>query len=1143
MIAMVFYYHDSPSGSGGSSSIEEITARLREAGVDPDAFSQRLTKARGDATKAVEAAASSETPDTSKVPQLLDAAMRGYFLPSDLGFSSTAETSSNSPLHNLLTLCEVVPVQGQNLWQLKPGVRRNVLLQANASNLLTTSAAEREPDSADPTGTMLRRVLTGFSPEQDKLPRAELEQLATVSTWLEGTGLAQVPPVEGVRREIAKRELLDPFRVLIGRKLEDGNDTTKDRIVGRARQIENLRAYVGIVPPELLKDYVARAARSLWQTVTFSDAANEPLVIEGIGGMGKSSLIAKFILDHALPGVDLPFAYLDFDRAALAPRAPLQLLIDISLQFGLWFPAIEPKLAKLRDDMRNSIDRLASVPTERIREDTTRSSLNACCFELKKIVESMNQGRAPVLLVFDTFEVVQYDDVAVKGVVDLISVLRAPKPESPGEKAESWKSLRIVVAGRGGAPEIATSHTPIKLGPLPLSATAELIRRRNDADALALTKPQIAALAKPLRNSPLDVTIVMNWLKSREPAERATLVDTILAEIEAEEAGEEIPTNESLAGRRITGILINRMIHHINDPQVKKLANPGLIVRAVTPEVIRNVMAPASGLVEIAEDLSSQAAEELFRRLQRERWLVTRGPSGTVRHRPEVRLAMLDLMRRQDLARFNNTNRQAVEYFRQRAQTSDEDCAETIYHLLLQGTANASNIEEAERFWRPSVAPYLASAVDDLYDLPQIYLKAKLGRSVPVQALRMLPTSAVFSVLLSFGKRFLQRGLSSGLSTVIDDLLKTEANPKLLGLYWESLYRSGQWANLRKSAEWEIRYGMVSRVVAALREGNLESMRVLDEQAGWPVRYALRLATRDPQMTERILRTGILSSQFEVGRTSKVNEAFWEFAAFAEQMSRTRPDVEIGSSTRQLVAAVADLSGSERTIPAAAATSGALRVLAFCEAGRPRKILRRLDFDSYFSTVSGRELQEFSDTLAAVSAEVQGEREYREERRISEFKQLGENLLRKLPQFPIDSVIADPTLTREFASAVRALVETDSERGAIGALRILALTNPDWLEPLGHALTRAFRGKVPSKLGWWSSVESYFGSGGRRRGRQLSDGHEILSLADEATCLPEAVDAYFGLLDQAQPDARDFIEIVNAFRNWRSSLAVMAQAG
>jgi len=112
-------------------------------------------------------------------------------------------------------------------------------------------------------------------------------------------------------------------------------------------------------------------------------------------------------------------------------------------------------------------------------------------------------------------------------------------------------------------------------------------------------------------------------------------------------------------------------------------------------------------------------------------------------------------------------------------------------------------------------------------------------------------------------------------------------------------------------------------------------------------------------------------------------------------------------------------------------------------------MLRRLDFDSYFSTVSGRELQEFGETFAEVSSELQAGHRPKEERRISEFMRSGQGLLDKLSSYPLHSVIAEPALTREFASATRALVEIGSESGALGVLRILAVTHPDWLEPMG----------------------------------------------------------------------------------------------
>ncbi|KJC50372.1 hypothetical protein UP09_04850 [Bradyrhizobium sp. LTSP885] len=1105
--------------------MEDVVAGLRNAGIDTDAFERRLKRTR-DVAESIQATVTSN--DSGK---LLDAAVRGTFLPSDLGFAADEGGSSGPDLKELLAQSEVVPSQGRQMWQLKSAVRQRVLTQAQSNALQT--ATDMAPDPADPEGSMLRQVLKGTVPEQGTLSTPELQTLATVSDWLAGTQLAPMPPSGDIRREIAKRELLDPFRLLVGRSLEDGADGHNDRILGRDKQTEDLRAYVGIVPPEQLKDYVTRTFHSLWQKVSSSDTSNEPLIVEGIGGIGKSSLVAKFILDHALfPGLDFPFAYLDFDRAALAPREPMQLLIDIAVQFGTWFPQIEPQLSNLRQELRNSIDILAANPGERSREDRTRSRLNACCFSLKTIVESVNQDRAPVLLVFDTFEIVQYDDAAVAGVTNLIATLRAPKPENQEQHAAPWTNLRIVVAGRAGAPELATSQQPITLGPLPLAATARLIARRNETDRIGLTKPQISALAKPLRGSPLDVTIVMNWLKEREPSERANLLDEIIQDLK-DGPSEDGSQDGLLDSLRVTGILVNRMIKHLGSKEIEGLVVPGLVVRAITPEIIRHVMAPASGLIDKPDSLPKGAEKRLFDLLARERWLVNAAGDGVVRHRPEVRLAMLDLMRRRDRQKFEDANRIAADYFRERAVTSNDARAETIYHLLLGGDLN---IEEADRLWTPAVGPLLAGAVVDLRGLAQIYLKARLGRSVGMQALQTLPTSVQLGVLVSFGKRFLQRGLIAGLKDVIDGVQQSEKNPpELLGLQWETLYRSGRWRALRDTAGWQLSSGVLAQAIEALRASNFDTARTIDEQAGSPLRFALRLATRDPQMAEQTLKAGFALPDLDIGHASKLNEPFWDLSAFVIHSAVSFPDFGHRELSRRLMDTITVMSAQNRRLPAAATTSGALRVLVFHDDQPERGIMRRLDFESYFSTVCGLELQGLQKALAATldDRDLKGA-----PAPLHDLRALADDFLNQTSSYAITSVIADSSLTRQFATVARAIVETGSQRGAVGILRILALTHPDWLEPLGHALTRAFDGKVPSQSTWWSSVESYFGSSKPRwRGRELSDGHEILALADEAGSLPEAITAYSKLVDRRSARSSDFVELVDAFGKWQAMLA------
>ena len=1118
-----------------TSSMADIVARLRAAGIDTAKLDSDLSVVR-DAANSVSGKTETAFPGDLASQQLLAAATRGYFLPNSIGFSPDKDESPD--LRALLAQSELVPRSGTPMWQLKPSVRRQVLLDANASNTLK-SAIDIPADSDDLEGAMLRRVIKGDLPELDAATASELDQLMVVSGWLAGTDFAAVPPTADVRRQIAKRELLEPLRVLVGRTEQDGADGSRDRIVGREKQIETLRAYVGIVPPEELRQYASRAIRSLWQRITFSDAANEPLIISGIGGMGKSSLIGKFILDHALfPGVDLPFAYLDFDRAALAPRQPLQILIDIALQFSTWFPGLEAPLAKFRADLRGAIDLLANNPSQRLLEDTTRSQLNAYCFELRSIIESINEGRAPVLLVFDTFEVVQYDQQAVKGISDLIATLRAPTPPTGARSGGSWENLRVVVAGRAGAPEITTSHPPIKLGPLPLAATVELIRRRNQSDAIGIASSQITALAKLLRGSPLDVAIVMNWLKSRDQAERASLLDEIIREVEASDresgdAQESAGDDDSDAGadlvtsRRITGILINRMVNHINDPQVRQLAVPGLVVRAVTTDVIREVMAPASGLVEKADALSTDEAMELLRRLESERWLVTR-TGECLRHRSDVRLAMLDLMRRQDRRRFDNANLRATKFFRARANSSTDMRAEAIYHLLLSGE---ERIEEADSYWRPEVGALLASAVDDLTGAAQVYLKVRLGRAVSAEALRTLPPRVASSLLVAFGRRLLQRGAVVGLSSVLDDLQRGAHNPALVGMVCETQYRSGNWDELREWLNRGTTSGPLAPAFAALGDGDFDAARMADEAAGGPLRFCLRLGARDPQAIPVLLQSGMADWKL-VSFPTGLGDAAWDYAACIVHAD----DFVAGSVVLERKARILDAVGamcrSGQKVPAAATTSGALRVLAFHETDTARPILRKLDFNAVFSTIGARMLQEFGKSFEAVASQLQPN--------FPEIVSGMRTLLKGSSAIPGNAVIADPKFTREFAGLVAQMAASGSEAAARCVLNTLAGTHPDWIEPAGHALTRAFPGEIPSKLGWWSSVDKYLANGGRQaRSRRPLDGYAILSLADEAGSFVEALSAYAEIVDHHSDRAQDFIAIAAAFQGWRRWLTSM----
>jgi hypothetical protein len=478
--------------------VSQMRQKLVDAGFDAEllaAFSKPRTPAQGPSE-----------PDEGPGPsmELLAAALSGHYSPSHS--TDAGPYRMEQGLDRLLSLSETVLSSGKRVWRLRTDVRRQALVKAHRSGELLGALGAIVPAADDIAGRILREVLAGGRIDLERLPRDELDALAQVVDWLSGTPFeTHLPSAEQLRRVQQRRELIEPFLTLVGRSSDTPNDASRDRFVGREREVERLRAYVGIVPPDKLVDQFKRGFSSLWASVSPGAQSNDPLRIEGAGGSGKSTLVAKFVLDHALiPGVRLPFAYLDFDRATIAPREPLQLLIDIALQLSIWVPEAAEGLHLLRQELRSRIEQQAQSPEHKNRERQTRSELRGLCRKLKEAVESVNAGKAPVLLLLDTFEIVQYDREAIDGVQALIDAMREPE-DGP------WNNLRVVVAGRGKLSEIRSVQPPLSVGRLSVRATEQLIARRNELDELGLSASVVAALARPLSESPLDSPSRGGW--------------------------------------------------------------------------------------------------------------------------------------------------------------------------------------------------------------------------------------------------------------------------------------------------------------------------------------------------------------------------------------------------------------------------------------------------------------------------------------------------------------------------------------------------------------------------------------------------------------------------------------------------------
>jgi hypothetical protein len=139
---------------------------------------------------------------------------------------------------------------------------------------------------------------------------------------------------------------------------------------------------------------------------------------------------------------------------------------------------------------------------------------------------------------------------------------------------------------------------------------------------------------------------------------------------------DEISAFRAIRSKKVRDYLYKRILDHIFDPDVRRLAHGGLVVRRLTADVIRYVLAGPC-MVDVADDARAQ---ELFDAYSQEVWLVSWNTDGSLEHRSDMRRMMLPLLRQDDPDRVMEIHSAAVRYYQRRSDITSR--AEELYHRL-----------------------------------------------------------------------------------------------------------------------------------------------------------------------------------------------------------------------------------------------------------------------------------------------------------------------------------------------------------------------------------------------------------------------------------------------------------------------------
>ncbi|HKP15882.1 MAG TPA: ATP-binding protein, partial [Gemmatimonadaceae bacterium] len=602
------------------------------------------------------------------------AAVTAYFDPMRLAPEGTPSEAARA------TIClESTPVRladGHSAWMLGQEVRVRSLERLANRGALQAMRAANAGEPGELLDAVLGAFIAGTQPTRSEMQDVDrLRAMLQTRQWLDRTKL-DLPPTAVLRAALERATLLSPFRHL-----------TRGFFAGREVELSRLANYVdgpddgpGGVP-------------------------TPPIFVYAAGGMGKSALLAHFILAHAerdttRPEQWRPFIYLDFDRPELDARDQVGVLVSIARQLGPQVPIVAEQCAAYirrwsKRRTREERAHAASSRQSKLAESVRAVDVHGATTELAGLLNTAHDAaKSPLVLVLDTLEEVQYATPdAVLPLVQLVLRVRADVP-----------ALRPVLAGR------IPISTPLpldsmELPPLP-TAAAESLLGNHLPTVLAAKTTLVSRMVRVVGGNPLSLRLAAEVLTREANAELDALGEDELWK----RVGDTI----------VQGQLYERIAGHIHAGPVRQLAIPGLVLRYITAELIEKVLAVPCGVTLDAKVTGSS----LFTDLSREVALVRQeGATDRLVVRPELRRTILDNFRRDTTSA--ETRRKVHEEAIRFYFASDDPAsrAEEIYHRLWLG----QDTKDIDRRWVNGIESALRSAVDEFDGEAHAYLANRVG--------------------------------------------------------------------------------------------------------------------------------------------------------------------------------------------------------------------------------------------------------------------------------------------------------------------------------------------------------------------------------------------------------------------------------
>ncbi len=558
-------------------SLGSMLAALQESNVWPEiAEYHKLVDVSRASSKSM--AVKEPVPETTD-ETLLSAALSWSFDPKSF------------PKEKLEKLKALVNDPSATRWTMRSSDRQNLIRAAGSlEELRKFHATGQANDTKDKGQAVIDRILEGPPYKLDDVEDAALPYWLQAVRWFADVA-PSLPTAAEVNRVLERRRIKGRLQTTVGPDFR-----------GREEQLDELKRWYGNM--------------------------NEgPMIVSGIGGVGKSALVARFI--QLLP--DNPIVlWLDFDRADLAPDDAVSVLTLLSQQLSV----------QLDDFM---ISPVIATSWENSAEEIGHSLVR----------------QPPPVLVLDGFEVAQQ----VKQHNEIWQVLKLV--------LSAAHNLRILVSGRAPATNVDLDNRPTKqmhLAGMDAEDAKGWLRTRGITDEKVLQ--EVIEISEGV---PLILLLALRLLEDG---------------VAISDLPKDLP--KALIQGFLYERILDRVLDPVLKPVAQDALVLRSLTEAMIPEVLHDKIPEGLTAADVFSRLSLEMGLVGDQGDPRALSVLLPGKTNVLHLRPELRTATLKLLEKDAPQRVRLIDERAVEWYKKQDLKDVGNAAELVYHNLRLGNIPAA---------------------------------------------------------------------------------------------------------------------------------------------------------------------------------------------------------------------------------------------------------------------------------------------------------------------------------------------------------------------------------------------------------------------------------------------------------------------